>query len=199
MDYKLDRLFEYTGIDIVDKVSYEVYMLTRSIGNHEYSDYEGLKLLVKNIVNLEPDKVSMIVDSLTDLKLRPMEKNNAIASRGYNKRVHDFCSIMCALNDSGYKFNSENFSVKMFQIRGNLIIKNASKLDIMIANPIKFSYEKNDESVSFNKNLRSDELIDGLELCNLMLYIGTNNYKNSSDVLKHGKFVKTKEMVKILK
>ena len=199
MDYSLDRLFEYTGIDIVDKVSYEVYMLIRAIGNHEYSDYDGLKLLVKNIINLEPDKVSMIVDSLVDLELRPMEKNNALASIGYNKRLHDFCSIVCALNDSGYKFNSENFNEKMFKIRGNLIIKNSSRLDIMIANPIKFSYEKNDESVSFNKYLKSDELIDGLELCNLMLYIGTNNYKNSFDVLKRGKFVKTKEMVKILK
>ena len=195
----MDRLFEYTGIDIVDKVSYEVYMLTRAIGNHEYSDYEGLKLLIKNIVYLEPDKVSMIVDSLVDLELRPMEKNNALASIGYNKRVHDFCSIVCALNDSGYKFNSENFSAKMFQIRGNLIIKNASRLDIMIASPIRFRYDKNNDSVSFNKNLISDERINGLELCNLMLYIGSNNYEKSEDVLKNGKFIKAKEMVKVLK
>ena len=199
MNYKLDRLFEYTGIDIVDKVSYDAYMYTRSIGNHEYRDYEGLKMLVKNIMALEPDKILLIVESLSDLELRPMEKNNALASIGYNKRVHDFCSIVCALNDLGYKFDNENFRKKMFQIRGNLIIKNSSKLDISIANPIKFNYEKNDESVSFHKNLVSNELIDGLELCNLMLYIGTNKYNNSSDVLKHGNFVKKKEMVKVLK
>ena len=199
MDYKLDRLYEYTGIDIVDKVSYEVYMLARLIGNHEYNNYEDLKKIIKNIINLERDKVSIIVDSLTDLELRPMEKNNPIASQGYNKRVHDYFSIVCALNDTGYKFSSDIYSSNIFKIRGNLIIKNANKLDIMIANPIKFKYDKNGESISFNKNLKSIELINGLELCNLMLYIGTNNYNNSRDVLKNGKFIQTKEMVKVLK
>ena len=195
----MDRLFEYTGIDIVDKVSPDVFRLTRAIGNHKYSDYEGLKLLVKTIINLEPDKVSLIVDSLSDLELRAMEKNNIHASIGYNKRVHDFCSLVCALNDSGYKFNSENFSAKMFKIRGNLIIKNASRLDIMIYNPVNFSYTSNEDSVSIHKNLKSSEKINGLELCNLMLYIGSNNYNNSKDVLKNGNFVKTKEIVKVLK
>jgi len=192
-----DRLFEYTGIDIVDKVSYDTYMLTRLIGNHEYSNYDCLKKIVNKIVSLEPDKISIIIDSLVDLDLRPMERNNPIASTGYNKRVHDYFSIVCALNDSGYKFNSDFFSANLFKVRGNLIIKNSNKLDIMISNPIKFNYIKNDNSIS--KKFVSEELIDGLELCNLMLYIGSNNYNNSVDVLKHGNYVKTKELVKVLK
>ena len=192
-----DRLFEYTGIDIVDKVSYDTYMLARLIGNHEYSNYDCLKKIIKNIIDLEPDKVSMIVESLTDLDLRPMERNNPIASTGYNKRVHDYFSIVCALNDSGYKFNSDYFSANLFKVRGNLIIKNANKLDIMISNPIKFNYIKNNNSIS--KKFVAEELIDGLELCNLMLYIGSNNYNNSIDVLRHGNYVKAKELVKVLK
>ena len=192
-----DRLFEYTGIDIVDKVSNDTYMLTRLIGNHEYSNYDCLKKIIKNIIDLEPDKVSMIVESLTDLDLRPMERNNPIASTGYNKRVHDYFSIVCALNDSGYKFNSDYFSANLFKVRGNLIIKNANKLDIMISNPIKFNYIKNNNSIS--KKFVAEELIDGLELCNLMLYIGSNNYNNSIDVLRHGNYVKAKELVKVLK
>ena len=195
----MDRLFEYTGIDIVDKVSYDTYRLVRAVGNHDYSDYEGLKLLISNIIKLEPDKVSMIIDSLTDLELRPLEKNNPLVSIGYNKRVHDYFSIVCALNDCGYKFNSEIYSANMFKVRGNLIIKNANKLDIMISNPINFNYIKNDESVSFNKKLVSNEFINGLELCNLMLYIGSNNYNNSKDVLKNGNYIETKGLVKVLK
>ena len=192
-----DRLFEYTGIDIVDKVGYDAYRLIRAIGNHDYSDYEGLKLLISNIIKLEPDKVSIIVESLTDLDLRPMERNNPIASTGYNKRVHDYFSIVCALNDCGYKFNSDYFSANLFKVRGNLIIKNANKLDIMISNPIKFNYIENDNSIS--KKFVTVELIDGLELCNLMLYIGSNNYNNSKDVLKHGNYVRSKGFVKVLK
>ena len=69
----------------------------------------------------------------------------------------------------------------------------------MIDNPIRFSYDKSDDSVSFNKKLKSNEKINGLELFNLMFYIGSNKYKNSSDVLKHGNFVKNKEIVKVLK
>ena len=87
----------------------------------------------------------------------------------------------------------------MFKIRGNLIIKNASRLDIMIYSPINFSYVRNEDSVSIHKNLKSAEKINGIELCNLMLYIGSNNYNNSKDVLKNGNFVKTKEIVKVLK
>lgn len=194
-----DRLFEYAGIDIVDKVSYDTYRLVRAVGNHDYSNYEGLKLLISNILKLEPDKVSIIVNSLTDLELRSMERNNPLVSIGYNKRVHDYFSIVCALNDCGYKFNSEIYSANLFKIRGNLIIKNASKLDIMIPNPVYFSYIKNDESISFNKELSAPELINGLELCNLMLYIGSNNYNNSKDVLKNGNYVKSKGIVKVKK
>lgn len=192
-----DRLFEYTGIDIVDKVSYDAFRLIRAVGNHDYSDYDGLRLLIRNIMKLEMDKVSMIVESLIDLELRPMERNNPIASTGYNKRVHDYFSIVCALNDSGYKFNSDIYSANFFKIRGNLILKNANKLDIMISNPIKFNYIKNDNSIS--KKFVAEELIDGLELCNLMLYIGSNNYNNSKDVLKHGNYVRSKGFVKVLK
>lgn len=194
-----DRLFEYAGIDIVDKVSYDTYRLVRAVGNHDYSNYEGLKLLISNIIKLEPDKVSIIVNSLTDLELRSMERNNPLVSIGYNKRVHDYFSIVCALNDCGYKFNSEIYSANLFKIRGNLIIKNASKLDIMIPNPVYFYYIKNDDSISFNKELSAPELINGLELCNLMLYIGSNNYNNSKDVLKNGNYVKSKGIVKIKK
>ena len=194
-----DRLFEYTGIDIVDKVGYDAFRLIRAVGNHDYSDYDGLKLLIRNIIKLEPNKVSIIIESLIDLELRPMERNNPIVSIGYNKRVHDYFSIICALNDCGYKFNSEIYSANLFKVRVNLIIKNSSKLDIMIPNPIYFNYIKNDDSISFNKELSAPELINGLELCNLMLYIGSNNYNNSKDVLKHGNYVRSKGIVKVLK
>ena len=199
MKQKQDRLYEYNGLDIINEIKEDTYRLVFAIGNHEYSDYEGLKLLVKAVMTLDNDKIPLIVDSLTNLELSMLEKNNALASIGYNKRVHDFCSIVCALNDSGYKFNSEDFSAKMFKIRGNLIIKNASRLDIMIYSPINFSYVRNEDSVSIHKNLKSAEKINGIELCNLMLYIGSNNYNNSKDVLKNGNFVKTKEIVKVLK
>ena len=192
---KQDRLYEYTGLDIINEIKEDTYRLVFAIGNHEYSDYEGLKLLIKAVMILDNDKIPLIVDSLTNLELSMLEKNNALASIGYNKRVHDFCSIICALNDSGYKFNSENFSSKMFKIRGNLIIKNANRLDIMICSPVNFSYVSNEGSVSFTKHLKSGETINWLELCNLMLYIGSNNYNNSKDVLKNGNFVKTKEKV----
>ena len=199
MKQKQDRLYEYNGLDIINEIKEDTYRLVFAIGNHEYSDYEGLKLLVKAVMTLDNDKIPLIVESLTNLELSMLEKNNALASIGYNKRVHDFCSIVCALNDSGYKFNSEDFSAKMFKIRGNLIIKNASRLDIMIYSPINFSYVRSEDSVSIHKNLKSAEKINGLELCNLMLYIGSNNYNNSKDVLKNGNFVKTKEIVKVLK
>lgn len=199
MKQKQDRLYEYNGLDIINEIKEDTYRLVFAIGNHEYSDYEGLKLLVKAVMTLDNDKIPLIVESLTNLELSMLEKNNVLASIGYNKRVHDFCSIVCALNDSGYKFNSENFSAKMFKIRGNLIIKNASRLDIMIYSPINFSYVRNEDSVSIHKNLKSAEKINGIELCNLMLYIGSNNYNNSKDVLKNGNFVKTKEIVKVLK
>ena len=199
MKQKQDRLYEYNGLDIINEIKEDTYRLVFAIGNHEYSDYEGLKLLVKAVMTLDNDKIPLIVESLTNLELSMLEKNNVLASIGYNKRVHDFCSIVCALNDSGYKFNSEDFSVKMFKIRGNLIIKNASRLDIMIYSPINFSYVRNEDSVSIHKNLKSAEKINGIELCNLMLYIGSNNYNNSKDVLKNGNFVKTKEIVKVLK
>ena len=78
----------------------------------------------------------------------------------------------------------------MFKVRGNLIIKNSYKLDIMIDNPIRFTYDK---------KLKSSEKINGLELCNLMFYIGSNKYEKAEDVLKHGNFVRNKENVKVLK
>ena len=186
----VDRKYDYNGLDIFNEVKEETYRLVFAIGNHQYSDYEGLKLLVETVVNLEEDKIPLIVESLINLELSLMERNNAIASIGYNKRVHDFFSIICALNDSGYKFNSDNFSAKMFKVRGNLIIKNSYKLDIMIDNPIRFTYDK---------KLKSSEKINGLELCNLMFYIGSNKYEKSEDVLKNGNFVRNKENVKVLK
>lgn len=194
----VDRKYEYNGLDIMSDVKKDTYSLAFAIGNHQYSDYEGLKLLIQTIMTVEPDKIPLIVESLTNLELSLMERNNAIASIGYNKRVHDFFSIVCALNDTGYRFNSERFSAKMFKVRGNLIIKNSSKLDIMIDNPVRFSYDKSDDSVSFNRKLKSNEKINGLELCNLMFYIGSNKYEKSEDVLKHGNFISDKRNVKVL-
>ncbi len=195
----MNRINEYNGLDIINDVDPDTYRLVFAIGNHHYSDYEGLKLLVQAILKLDYNKIPLIIDSLTNLELTMLERTNPHASAGYNKKVHDFCSLICALNDCGYKFNSENFSAKMFKIRGNLIIKNANKLDIMIHNPINFSYIDNGTKALFNKELKSNEKINGLELCNLMLYIGSNNYTNSTDVLKHGNYVKAKELVKFLK
>lgn len=195
----MNRINEYNGIDIINEVKHDTYKLVSAIGNHNYSDYEGLKLLVDMIIKLDYDKIPLIVDSLTNLELTMLERTNPHASIGYNKKTHDFCSIICALNDCGYKFNSDKFSSKMFKLRGNLIIKNANKLDIMIHNPINFSYVENGSDALFNKELKSNEKINGLELCNLMLYIGSNNYNNSYDVIKHGNFIKTKDLVKVLK
>ena len=195
----MNKINEYNGLDIINEVKYDTHKLVSAIGNHNYSDYEGLKLLVDTIIKLDEDKIPLIVDSLTNLELTMLERTNPHASIGYNKKVHDFCSIICALNDCGYKFDSDNFSSKMFQLRGNLIIKNANKLDIMIHNPINFSYIENGTDALFNKELKSNEMINGLELCNLMLYIGSNNYNNSYDVIKHGNFIKTNDLVKVLK
>ena len=195
----MNRINEYNGIDIINEVKHDTYKLVSAIGNHNYSDYEGLKLLVATIIKLDEDKIPLIIDSLTNLELTMLERTNPHASVGHNKKIHDFCSIICALNDCGYKFDSERFSSKMFKLRGNLIIKNANKLDIMIYNPINFSYVETGTDALFNKKLRSDEKINGLELCNLMLYIGSNNYNNSFDVIKHGNFINTKDLVKVLK
>lgn len=195
----VDRKYEYSGLDIINIVKPDTYRLVFAIGNHQYSDYEGLKLLIQSILILDYDNISLIVESLSNLELTMMDRNNALASIGYNKRVHDFCSIVCALNDCGYKFNSDIFSAKMFKIRGNLIIKNGKRLDIMIDNPIKFSYDNNESSISFNKHIKSTECINGLELCNLMMYIGSNRYEKAEDVLKSGNFINKKELVKVLK
>ena len=115
---KQDRLYEYTGLDIINEIKEDTYRLVFAIGNHEYSDYEGLKLLIKAVMILDNDKIPLIVDSLTNLELSMLEKNNALASIGYNKRVHDFCSIVCALNDSGYKFNSESDCEILLPLKG---------------------------------------------------------------------------------
>lgn len=184
-----DIKYDYNGLDIINEVKKETYSLVFAIGNHQYSDYKGLKLLIETIMTIEPDKIPIIIESLTNLELSLMERNNAIASVGYNRRVHEFFSLVCALNDSGYTFNSERFSSKMFKVRGNLIIKNSYKLDIMIDNPIRFSNDK---------KIKSSEKINGLELCNLMFYIGSNKYEKAEDVLKHGNFISDKGNVKVL-
>ena len=193
----MNRINEYNGLDIINDVYPDTYRLVFAIGNHHYSDYEGLKVLVQAILKLDYNKIPLIIDSLTNLELTMLERTNPHASIGYNKKVHDFCSLVCALNDCGYKFNSENFSTLMFKIRGNLIIKNANKLDIMIDNPINFSYIDNGTNALFNKELISNEKINGLELCNLMLYIGSNNYNNSYDVIKHGNFINKEVLAKV--
>ena len=53
---KQDRLYEYTGLDIKNEIKEDTYRLVFAIGNHEYSDYEGLKLLIKAVMILDNDK-----------------------------------------------------------------------------------------------------------------------------------------------
>ena len=38
----MNRINEYNGIDIINEVKHDTYKLVSAIGNHNYSDYEGL-------------------------------------------------------------------------------------------------------------------------------------------------------------
>ena len=87
----MDRKYEYVGLDIRDKVHNEVFKYIFSIGNHYYNDYEDLKDLIKNILDLGDNKdIELMINSITDLNLYPIEKRNYLASQGFNKRVFDF-------------------------------------------------------------------------------------------------------------
>ena len=95
--------YDYNGANIKDKVSNNDFDNIFKIGNHYYNNYDELKELVNNIISSDnKDAVKIMVDSITDLNIYPIEKKNYLASLGFNKRVFDFYSIMCALKDLGY-------------------------------------------------------------------------------------------------
>ena len=64
-----DRKYDYNGLYIINEVKKETYSLVFAIGNHQYSDYKGLKLLIETIMTIEPDKIPIIIESLTNLEL----------------------------------------------------------------------------------------------------------------------------------
>lgn len=181
--------YEYNGIDIKDKVSNNDFNNIFKIGNHYYNNYEDLKVLVNNIINSDnKDAVKIMVDSVSDLDLYPIEKKNYIASFGFNKRVFDFYSIMCALKDLGYDIenlkdenNCSMFIKYLDRIKSGLIEKIHLGLDIMVPNPINFEYKCADlEDATNNRKLVSNEYINGITLWKIiyMLQYDVIDYKS---------------------
>lgn len=200
----MDRKYEYVGLDIRDKVHNEVFKYIFSIGNHYYNDYEDLKDLIKNLLDLGDNKdIELMINSITDLNLYPIEKRNYLASQGFNKRIFDYCSIICALKECGYDLSllkdeegKPLYWKSLTKMRGNLITKIQLGLDIMINNPTDFRYcDSEEDDASFNRKVESDSQISGIELCNLMNYLIHPNIKNI-DIIKCGNYIETKKKVK---
>lgn len=181
--------YDYNGANIKDKVSNNDFDNIFKIGNHYYNNYDELKELVNNIISSDnKDAVKIMVDSITDLNIYPIEKKNYLASFGFNKRIFDFYSIMCALKDLGYNVmelkDEDDCSIFMKylnQIKSGLIEKISVGLDIMIPNPINFEYKNADiEDAIANRKLLSKEYINGITLWKVMymLQYDSVDYKN---------------------
>lgn len=194
--------YEYNGIDIKDKVSISDFNNIFKIGNHYYDNYYELKVLVNNIINSDNKNVVKIMfDSVTDLNIYPIEKKNHIASIGFNKRVFDFYSIMCALKDLGYDIknlkdeNNRSMFIKYLeQIKFGLIERINLGLDMNVPNPINFEYNDADlDDATNNRKLVSKEYINGVTLWKVM-------YMLQYDVIDYKSFLTpyvSKEKVKI--
>ena len=184
-------MHEYNGIDIRTKINHEQFSYVFKVGNHEFSNYTDLKDLVRKILMINKSNIPMILNSLTNLQMSLLEKCNYIASLGYNKRVFDYCSILCALKDNNYDFDEFIVDGKnilyndLDEINTNIMEKKNLGLNTMINNPIDFKCE--------NKKITSDKMIDGIELLRLMEQVIQPMVKNStilsprynSDAYKH--------------
>lgn len=181
--------YDYNGANIKDKVSNNDFDNIFKIGNHYYNNYDELKELVNNIISSDnKDAVKIMVDSITDLNIYPIEKKNYLASLGFNKRVFDFYSIMCALKDLGYNVmdlkdeNDNSLFIKyLYQIKSGLIEKINVGLDIMIPNPINFEYKDSSiEDAIANRKLYPKEYVNGITLWKViyMLRYDSVDYKN---------------------
>lgn len=181
--------YKYSEMDIQDKLNEKDFNNILKIGNQCYQNYDELKFLVGRVVSSKnKEAVKIMVDSITDLNIYPLEKKNCNASFEFNKRVFNFYSIMCALKDSGYdvkRMKDENncsmFIKYLEQIKIGLIKKMDLGLDIMVPNPINFEYENADlEDVTNNRKLVSKEYINGITLWKViyMLQYNTIDYKS---------------------
>lgn len=189
-----DRRYEYNGADIIDKVPYETYKLIFAVGNHFYDDYAGLKNYVNEIVKRDINAIPYMLSSLTDISLRPLERQNPLANLGHNKRVFDYVSLVCAIKDSGYNLaglrNSNDIPVyweNLNKLADTMIIKRNHGLDTNIGNPVDFKYINTN---SFKRDVKFKSYIDGMDLCNLMNYLIQPN--RDSSIFKEGAYVKKK-------
>lgn len=190
------KMNEYDGESIKNDLSEEVFSLAFYLGNHFYDNYSDLKSLIGKIIELDNDSISLIISSITDLHLYKIEENNQVATKSFNKRVFDFCSIMCALKDCGYdlsllkdKKNNSLYISYLSQARVGLMKKIQNKMDIMITNPLDFNYSNSlEDDATVNRRLISNTKINGIELCNLMNYLLYPQFKNL-DIIKCGNYV----------
>lgn len=171
-------MHEYNGIDIRTKIDEEQFSYVFKVGNHEFTNYTELRKLIKKILLINRNNIPMILDSLTNLEITTLEKCNYIATLGYNKRVFDYCAIVCALKDSNYDFdefivNNKNLLYyDLDKIVYNMEEKKKLGFDTMINNPIDFRCK--------NGKITSDKMIDGIDLCRIMEQVIQPMVKNST-------------------
>ena len=189
-----DRRYEYNGADIIDKVSADAYRLIFAVGNHFYNNYDDLKHYVNAIVKSDINSIPYMLNSLTDIELRPLERQNPLANLGHNKRVFDYVSLVCAIKDSGYNLaglrNNKDIPIywaNLNKLADTMIIKRNNGLDTNIGNPVDFQYISNN---SFKRDVKFNSYIEGYDLCNLMNYLIQPN--RDSSIFKSGSYVKKK-------
>lgn len=200
----MNKIYEYNGLDIKNKVSNEAFAIIFALGNHQYNNYEELKIIIANLIKVSNNcEIELMLNSINDLKLYSIEKMNFLASQGYNKRVCDYCSIICALKDNGFDLsnlksnNNESLCFNQLnQIRASLIHKNKLGLDIMIDNPTEFTYQDSDlEDASYHRKLLSDSKINGLDLCTLMNYL--IHPANNTTIVSYGTYKEKNQKIKV--
>lgn len=187
-----DRRYEYDGEDIKGKVSDDAFIMILAIRNHLYDDYDTLKLYVNAIIKNDENSIPYMLDSLTDIDLRSLERLNPLANQGHNKRVFDYVSLICAIKDNGYDLtslkNSQNLPLywaNLNKLVETMIIKKNLRLDTNIGNPVDFKYMG---SNPLNRKVEFNSYIDGYDLCNLMNYLIMPD--KDSSIFKEGSYVK---------
>lgn len=171
-------MHEYNGIDIRNKIDEEQFLYVFKIGNHEYENYKELKYLVKNILKINRLNIPIILSSLTNLDMTSLERCNYLASIAYNRRVFDYCAIVCALKDNGYDFeefiinNKNTMYDDLDKIDINMQEKKKLGLDTMVNNPTNFK--------RINKMIISNKKIDGIFISNLMMQVIQPMVKDST-------------------